>query len=258
MANIDKLNTTLKIASGADDTAIALPFIGIIRFRGIPSVVIPIPGAPSAFFFDSPSIHAYASMRLTGTPGENVAGWTLGFIQLKYIATDYARYRGASDRNGSILITGNNRIVCRDTDDASTEVWYDSLNAGGATGPSGTNKLAAGTVIPPSGFLDVPAHLYDQPHRTWPSAAHNHGVAGNPSNFLHHVDIGLAFCTMLVARDPANRFHTLMHFYWNVRWAADVHRQRRRQRGCRPRRSPRTKHPAPRPHRHPHGPSIQG
>jgi hypothetical protein len=157
-------------------------------------------------------------VRLTGAPGENVAGWTLGFIQLKYIGTDYARYRGAFDRDGSILITGSNQIVCRDTDIGSTEVWYDSLNSGGATGPNGTNKLPAGTAIPASGFLDVPAHLFDQPSRSWQSLVANSSAAGNPNNFLHHVDIGLAFCTMLVAQDPGNKFHMLMHFYWNVRW----------------------------------------
>ena len=43
-------------------------------------------------------------------------------------------------------------------------------------------------------------------------------VPGHPNNFLYHADIGLAFCTMLVAQDPANKFHMLMHFYWNVRW----------------------------------------
>lgn len=217
MATIDTSNTTLTVTAGSDPLRLVLPFFGPLVLPGVPPSMRPH-GGPPGFNFQSPTIDANASMRLKGTPGESVAGWTLGFIQLKYIGTDYARYRGATDHAGSVLITSNNQIVCRDTDDASTEVWYDSLNAGGATGPNGTNKLAAGTVIPPGGFLDVPAHLFDQPSREWKSVVGNTSVAGTPNNFLHHADIGLAFCTMLLAQDPANKFHMLRHFYWNVRW----------------------------------------
>src|SRR5262245_9691295 len=91
------------------------------------------PGPPVGFAFNSPTIDADGSMRLTGLAGEDVSGWTLGFIQLKYIGTNHARYRGATVRDGSALVTHSNQIVCRDTDIGSTEVWYDSLNSGGTT-----------------------------------------------------------------------------------------------------------------------------
>ncbi|HTT17904.1 MAG TPA: hypothetical protein VMG82_03100 [Candidatus Sulfotelmatobacter sp.] len=218
MATISKVNTTLTVRAGSDRFAVVLPILGRIELPGVPPSVTPDAGPWVGFDFNSPTIDAFGSIRLTGTAGESVAGWTLGFIQLKYIGTNYARYRGATDRDGSILITGSNQVVCRDTDIGSVEVWYDSLNSGGTTGPNGTNKLPAGTIIPATGFLDVPAHLFDQPSRTWQSIVKNTSVPGHPNNFLHHADIGLAFCTMLVARDPANKFHMLMHFYWNVRW----------------------------------------
>src|SRR5262245_9291579 len=118
-------------------------------------------GPPVGFDFNSPTIDAFATVRLVGTAGEGVADWTFGFIQLKYIGTNHARYRGATVREGSALVTHSNQIVCRDTDLGSTEVWYDSLNSGGTTGPNGTNKLAAGTVLSPAKFLDVQAHLFD-------------------------------------------------------------------------------------------------
>src|SRR5260370_211492 len=73
-------------------------------------------------------------------------------------------------------------------------------------------------VFPPAGFYDVPAHLVVQPSRPRKSIVRNTSVAGHPNNFLYHVDIGLAFCSILVARDPGNKFHMLMHFYWNIRW----------------------------------------
>jgi hypothetical protein len=117
--------------------------------------VTPDPGPPAGFNFNSPIIDADASMHLTGVEVESVANWTLGFIQLKYIGTNHARYRGATVREGSALVTHSNQILCRDTDIGSAEVWYDSLNAGGTTGPFGTNKLAAGTVLPPTRFLEV-------------------------------------------------------------------------------------------------------
>jgi hypothetical protein len=220
MATISTAHTTLTIKADSDPLPLMLPIIGNIVLPGVPPTVEPAGGPAAGFRFDSPGIDAYGSMRLTGAAGESVAGWTLGFIQLKYIGTDYARYRGATDSQGSILITGSNQIVCRDTDKGSPEVWYDSLGPalGGTTGPDGTNKLAAGSVIPPAGFLDVRAHLWDKPYRTWQSVVKNTSVTGHPNNFLYHTDIGLAFCTMLVARDPGNKFHLLMHFYWNIRW----------------------------------------
>jgi hypothetical protein len=169
-------------------------------------------------FFNSPTIDANASIHLKGTAGEIVAGWTLGFIQLKYIGTNHARYRGATVSDGSVLVTHSNKTLCRDTDTGSTEVWYDSLKSGGTTGPAGTNKLAAGTAIPAAGFLVVPAHLFDQPDRRWPSVEPNTVVHGHPNNFLHYTVIELLFCTMLVAQEPGGRFHMLKHFYWNVIW----------------------------------------
>jgi hypothetical protein len=201
MATIDRLNTTLTVTRGA----------------GLPTVTAD-PGPPVGFFFRSTTIDANASMRLTGTVGESVAGWTLGFVQLKYIGTDYARFRGVADRDGSIFITSSNQILCRDTDVGSTEVWYDSVNSGGTTGPNGTNTLAAGTVIPRTGFLDVPAHLFDRPKRWWQSVEKNQSIARHPDNFLYHVGIGLSFCTMLVAQDTGNNFHMLKHVYWNVQF----------------------------------------
>lgn len=203
MANIDHAHTRL------------LPPVS----GGLPTVT-PGAGSPALFDFNAPTIDANGSMRLRGAPGEDVGGWKLGFVQLKYIGTNYARYRGAHDHDGSMLISGNNQIVCRDTDLGATEVWYDSLGAphGNGNSPRGTNRLAAGTKLPDTGFLDVPSHLYDKPYRGWYAVEVNTVARGRPNNFLHHADIGLAFCTMLVAQDPANQFHLLKHFYWNVRW----------------------------------------
>lgn len=192
---------------------------------GSKPTVTPADALASGFFtFDSPTINANASMRITGSAGEDVSGWTLGFVQLKYIGTNHARYRGALDREGSVLVTASNKTLCRDTDLGSSEVWYDSLNSGGAAGPNGTNKLPAGTKIPAAKFLDVPAHLFDQPRRAWDASRINTLVTGSPNNFLHYAVVELLFCTILVAQEPGGKFHFLKHFYWNVIWEHMFHR----------------------------------
>jgi hypothetical protein len=166
---------------------------------------------------DTPRISAAGATVLTGTPGESLAGWALGFIQLKFIATDYARYRGTHDSHGSLVFTRSNQIVCRDTDEDHPEVWYDPI-VGGIVGGRGTLELRADSVIPPSGQFAFAAGFWDKPHRSFDAVVPN--TATHRDNFVYHTDVGLAFCTMLVARDPARHFHFLKHFYWNVRWEA--------------------------------------
>ena len=239
MANIDTKDTTLQVATGSK-MPMVLPILGKVVLDIDPAVTaatmkvqLPFLGTfnvPYSYSFTSSDLHANASMRLRGRPGENVAGWTLGFVQLKYIGTNQSRYRGDTDRDGSILVTGSNQILCRDTDTPfdlhlpfldpqPLDVWYDSLlSPGGTTGPNGTNKLATGTVIPASGFLDVRAHLYDAPWRRWSAWETNTHATGQPINFLQHVEIELLFCTILVAQEPNGTFHMLKHFFWNVLW----------------------------------------
>jgi hypothetical protein len=223
MATIDKTNTTLRITAGGDPIPITLPIIGKIVLPGVKPTVSPSTKLAVGFDLNSPALDAFASMRLKGTAGEDVSGWTLGFVQLKYIGTDHARYRGSTVKQGSILVTSSNKTLCRDTDEPtagkSPEVWYDSFSfPGGTTGPNGTNKLAAKTVIPAAGFLDVPAHLFDQPGRLWDSVEKNTAVTGFPNNFLRYAVGELLFCTMLVAQEPGGTFHILKHFYWNIIW----------------------------------------
>jgi hypothetical protein len=175
------------IDAGATTLTVTVP--------GSKPTVTPDPSPPVGFHFNAPKIDANASVRLRGTPGESVANWTFGFIQLKYIGTNHARYRGATVSQGSVLVSHSNQIVCRDTDIGSTEVWYDSLNSGGTTGPAGTNKLGAAIVVPASGYLDVPAHLFDKPARTWPAVHRNTLVSRGADNFLHSTVVELLFCT---------------------------------------------------------------
>lgn len=188
---------------------------------GLPTVV-PVGGATGHIDCSCPGISAAGSVTLHGAPGESLAGWALGYLQLKFIATDYSRYRGNSTTLGSVRVTRSNQILCRDTDEASPELWYDPISWG-IHGTRGTRVLPAGTVVPPGGgtYL-LSAGFGDAPGRNFDSFVANSATRTN--NFIHHVDIGLQFCTMLTARDPAGRYHVLKHFYWNVRWESHFRR----------------------------------
>ena len=167
--------------------------------------------------FTTPWIRATGNIVLRGTVGESLENWALGYVQLKFIGTDYARYRGASVGDGSVRVTKNNQILCRDTDEATPEVWYDPI-AWGIHAGRGTRVLTASSLIPASGEFPFEAIFEDGPQRF------HEGQKINPSthrtNLLHQSDIALHFCTILVARNPAGTMHPLKHFYWNVRWEA--------------------------------------
>jgi hypothetical protein len=162
-----------------------------------------------------PGIVASGAVTLRGREGEALDGWALGYIQLKFIATDYARYRGRSVGHGSVLVTRSNQTLCRDTDETSPELWYDPI-AWGIHGTRGTRVVPAGTRMPASGEFVLTSDFSDAPSRSFDKAVQN--TSTGAINFVHHVDIGLQFVTILTARDPAGHYHPLKHFYWNVRW----------------------------------------
>lgn len=188
-----------------------------VQIPGTKPTISPSGSPATRYDFNSPTIDLYASIRLAGDAGESVAGWILGFVQLKYIGTNHARYLGAKDSDGSALVTRSNQILCRDTDEPGAEIWYDPLLTGsGTTGPMGTNQLASGMVLPATKVLTVPAHLFDQPHRFWDTVRPN-ALTGKP-NYLRYAVVELLFCTMLVAQEPGGKRHMLKHVYWNVIW----------------------------------------
>jgi hypothetical protein len=182
--------------------------------NGIP-LIMAEGGDSAGITFRSSRISATGTATLRGTVGESLTDWTIGFVQLKFIGTDYCRYRGRFDRDGSVLVTKNNQILCRDTDETGPEVWYDPLWWGIQDG-RGTQRLTAATTIPASGELTLTAGLDDTPGRFHDASRVN--TLTRTDNFLRHSDIALHFCTMLVVQDPRRRYYPLRHFYWNIRF----------------------------------------
>ena len=194
---------------------------------GVPTAT-PSGGADGFVNFDTPagrarSITAAGSVILRGREGEALGGWALGYIQLKFIATDYARYRGNTVAEGSTRVSRSNMILCRDSDEGTDELWYDPVGDGVVDG-HGTTVVADGTPMPASGAYTLESAFGDSPGRSFDNVVRN--TTTRVDNFLYHADIGLQFCTMLTVRNPAGHFRVLKHFYWNIRWEAHFQRDR--------------------------------
>jgi hypothetical protein len=169
---------------------------------------------------ESPWIRARAHMILRGSPGEVVTGWKFGCIQLKFVSTDWAYYRGPTNADGSVFVAldrkpARQQQLCRDTDPGSS-MFYET-EAVGPPVAAGRRTLVLGpTTLPASGQLAVQVDYADRPRRTHPLSWRNTNFAPSKVNYLHEVQLEAAFATIFGANDPAGRFHPLKHFYWNV------------------------------------------
>jgi hypothetical protein len=165
-------------------------------------------------WFESPYISTVGSVELNGIANESARGWKLGFFQLQFIETNYARYRGRTSAAGSAKVSWNHLRICRDTDENSPGLWYDPQDYSKTDdrGVYGAKTLStAGTETMRTGFGDAPSQRF---------AVKVRNTITNQDNFLHHADIAFHFCAMLVVEDPHHHFTFLKHFYWNVRWEA--------------------------------------
>jgi hypothetical protein len=85
------------------------------------TLIQPSTAVPSgAANLTSPWIHAMATVRVRGSPGEDVGLWRLGFIQLKFITDEWAHYRGPTRTQGSVFVSMDRpparpQQLCRDT-----------------------------------------------------------------------------------------------------------------------------------------------
>ncbi|WP_257862937.1 hypothetical protein [Variovorax sp. ZS18.2.2] len=165
--------------------------------------------------FESPDINCQASAGLHGTANEVVDGWLLGFVQLQFIETNYATYRGRSSRDGGSKHSWSHNVLCRDTDEKCPGLFYDPQKK---RTPAQFRGVCAPTRLDATGRVDMETGFGDAPLQRFDTVVTN-TTTGRP-NFLHHADIAFHFCTMLVVGDPLHRFTVLRHFYWNVRWEA--------------------------------------
>jgi hypothetical protein len=192
-------------------TIAVVPGSASISIVSRPVVNMPVvAGAGTFMSFSFSAISIKGECKITGTAGDNPAGWTLGLIQLKFKDTDWAYYRGQSNRDGSSFLQYSRAPAlptggCRDT-----------LVAGGIFVDNDPRHdrtvVAAGTRFP----VTMPAEFSDNPSRGFYLLRRN-GLT-NKNNFLREAQTELHFCTILSLMNPAGVFQHLKSVYWNVHW----------------------------------------
>ena len=175
-----------------------------------PAVNRPAPSATD-MDFTCQGIQFQGRCQITGNPGDNPAGWTLGLIQVKWIDTDWAYYRGQSDHDGSSFLQAARppalpARACRDT--ITPGAFLIDNN------PSLDRTVAAaGSPFP----IAMKAAFGDSPSRHWPLTRVN--SATRKTNFLREAQTEIHFCTILTLMSPPPAvFHHLKCVYWNVHW----------------------------------------
>jgi hypothetical protein len=174
-----------------------------------PAVSIVIPTNNGQMWLSATPITIAGQCQIAGVPGDDPAGWTLGVIQLMWIDTFWAYYRGQRDADGSLLLqfspAGWPNRGCRDTI-AVPAVFNDDYPGFDRT------VVTPGTALPKL----MSAQLWDQPGRRLPLTRVN--SLTRSSNFLREVQCELHFCTTLSLLSPAGAYQHLKHIYWNLHW----------------------------------------
>jgi hypothetical protein len=180
----------------------------MIKVKASPNVLVPRVADGEATFACANDLWAVGSVVLTGS--RPATGWTLGFLQVEWIDTNWTYYRGQSDTDGSIFFQrarppARPAVACRDVDPPG-EIFY--------TSPMDLATVPSGAGLP----ITLRVDHSDQPQDRCDVVVTN-SKTGKP-NLLHEAQLEFLFCTVLTVRDPAMKYHHLSHFYWNVRWRA--------------------------------------
>ncbi|MBL8173718.1 MAG: hypothetical protein JNK48_03560 [Bryobacterales bacterium] len=161
--------------------------------------------------FNSVAIEATGECQLTGNAGDNPAGWTLGFIQVQFLETNWGYYRGATNADGSAYVNRASTKVrgathCRDTK-SKGEVWFQNVAGKDLT-------LSTSGNLP----MTLKVQFMDGPHETYP-LYHKNSLT-QQFNFLREVQLEFHFCAVLALMSPNKEYTFLKHFLWNMHWQA--------------------------------------
>lgn len=240
MATISPNDIVLSVVKNSDPSD-----INVIQPGG------PDPAAPltktllsGAAQLRSPEIEARATVTVRGTSGDDVGLWRIGFIQLKYITTDWAHYRGEKEEEGSVFLAmdrppSRQPGYCRDTLASNTiggvfqrlpfvgpiTFYYGEQGLNGSMfADLSTAVLPLGAVVPPSGHFDVRLRFTDQPQRFYDLMKVNSKT--NRFNWMYSLMNSAAYATVLaVQKGPGQPIEALKYFQWNMRWRAHFERK---------------------------------
>jgi hypothetical protein len=182
------------------------------------TAAVPFNPSKAGMQFQNTQLRADCQCQITGLPIDNPAGWTLGVIQLLWVTTNWAYYRGQNNGDGDCFLQytrppARPAQACRDTV-APWEIFVDLK-------PFNKTVAQVGQPFP----ITMKAVLEDRPVITYPFTRVN-SLTGN-YNFLREVQIEWHFCTVLSLRNPeplrgavSGTYHHLKHFFWNLHWHA--------------------------------------
>jgi len=188
----------------------------------LPDLVWPktAPWVPTKAVFDSFPVLAEGECKITGSATDSPQGWTLGWIQLQWVMTEWAYYRGQSNVDGDCFLQFA-RPPAR-----PTQGCRDTLNPGAifADNMPGYDKTVAhaGQPFP----ITLKALLADGPDLSYPLTRVNSKTGS--TNFLSEVQIEVHMCSVLSLRNPeprrgpaiAGTYTHLKHLFWYLHWQA--------------------------------------
>jgi hypothetical protein len=192
-----------------------------------------------ATFITFPDIFALATVTVQGTPGDDLAFWRFGFIQLGFVNNDWAHYRNADPADGSVFVARDRppalaQPLCRDS--VAEPGCFGGLERFPFVGPiifydaetpinnwwnrRVTGFLPVGTKIPAGGKLTFTVLFSDSPSPHWWGLNRVNNTATRV-NQLYSLQYSRAFATMFAfQKGPGKPIEVLKSFQWNVRWRA--------------------------------------
>lgn len=161
--------------------------------------------------FTSTPLVAQGACSLDGEPGDDAAGWTLGIIQLQWVETNWAHYRGLRNSDGSSFLQ-RARPPAR-----PVQACRDTMVRGGVLVDGSQSGLDRG-VVPKGAKLPIrlAARLTDDPLEYFDLSRTNSRTG--QLNHLREVQLEFHFCSVLTLVSPRGQYRHLRHFSWNVHW----------------------------------------
>lgn len=224
--------------------------VAIVPWRSAdpPSILIVQPGDPKlpavaalsgVLQVKMPDIFAIATVTVRGSPGEDLAFWRFGFIQLGLINNDWAHYRNDNPAEGSVFVARDRRPalsqpLCRDSVSdtglggfverfpfVGPIIFYDpETPITNWWNRRVTGFMPIGTKIPAGGKLSFTVLFSDSPAPHWWGLNRVNNKASMP-NQLYSLQYSRAFATMFAfQKGPGKAIEVVKSFQWNVRCRA--------------------------------------
>ena len=201
--------------------------ISVVPRSASVTITEPIPKLPfvaaSGMRFMDTELYAVCQCQITGLPTDKPRGWTLGTIQLLWVTTNWAYYRGQNNGDGDCFLQyarppARPEQECRDTY-SSGSIFVETMPQFGIFQFVAQNFYRFPIIMT--------ASFKDQPVITHPLTRFN--SLTSKTNFLREVQIEWHFCTVFSLRNPeplrgsdaggvAGTYTHLKHFFWNQHW----------------------------------------